>query len=151
MADRVYDDNTAVVAPAFPRKADGVIPFGKLVTKGTAAGDVKVATGASDAILGVAAPNEVIYRKSGNAEYADGDVVTVKALAGGKVYYLYAEGAISEGDKLEAGASGDVKTAVGHTHTYTASPTDATVHNEVIGIALEDIADDNWGKVLIKG
>ena len=149
MADRVYDDNPAVVAPAFTRKADGAIPFGKLVTKGTAAGDVKVATGATDSIMGVAAPNEVVYGKSGNAEYADGDVVTVKALLPGKVYCLYAEGSISEGDKLQAGAAGDVKTATGHTHTYSASPTDPTVANQTIGIALEDIADDNWGKVLV--
>ena len=141
MADRVYDDNPGYVAPSFTRKADGTIGFGKLVEKGTAAGDVKVTAGLTAAVLGVAMPNEVIYSKSGSAQYADGDVVTVSALMPGKIYYLYADGAISEGDFVSASTNGNGDIA-------TISPGAGTSY-QIVGIALDDISDNNWGRILV--
>lgn len=139
MADRIYDDNPAITAPSFTRKSDGAIPFGKLVMLGTAAGDVKVTTGITVAVFGIAIPNEVIYAKSETAEYADNDVVTVGTLMAGKIYYMYAMGAISEGDFVSAAAAGDVSPI---------TPGAGTSY-QVQGIALDDIADDNWGRILV--
>jgi len=139
MAARVYDDNPAVVAAAFTRKADGTIPFGKLVMVGTAAGDVKVTTGADVAVLGVADVDEAIYDKTGNSQYADGDVVAVKALTAGKIYYLYSNGGSSEGDFVSASTNGDVE-------TYT--PASGTNY-EIVGIALDDVSDNAWGRILV--
>lgn len=139
MADRVYDDNPAYVAPSYTRKGDGVIPFGKLVMLGTAAGDVKVTTGITVAVFGIAVPNEVIYAKSGSAQYADNDVVTVGTLLPGKIYYMYANGAISEGDFVSASTAGDVAPI---------TPAAGTSY-QVLGIALDAIADDNWGRILV--
>ena len=139
MAARVYDDNPAVVAAAYTRKADGTIPFGKLVEVGSAAGDVKVTTGAAVSCLGVAAVDEAIYDKTGNSQYADEDAVIVKALTAGKIYYLYASADISEGDFVCCAASGDIA-------VYT--PASGTNY-EIVGIALDAISDDNWGRILV--
>lgn len=139
MADRVYDNNPGFTAPAFTKKADGVVPFGKLVTNGTAAGDVKVTAAITNAVMGVAAPDEVYYEKNAAAQYADGDVVTVSSLTPGKRYYLYANGAISEGDFVSCSTNGDVATI---------TPASGTSY-EVLGIAMADIADNAWGEILV--
>ena len=158
MADRIYDDNPAVIAPTFTRKADDdTIAFGKLVRKGTAAGTVRLATAAgtatTDAVMGYALPNEVTYAKSGNAVYVDTDVVTVMALLPGKIVYMYVDdaGDIAEGAYVEAATSGDIKTTVGHLHGENDSggPTDATVGPKLIGIALEAAANNTWCRVLV--
>lgn len=141
MTLRVYDDNPAVVAPAFTRKAEGDIPFGKLVTKGTAAGSVKVTVADTDAVLGVAAPNAVYYAGDEEAQYDDEEVVTVKSLMSGKIYYLYANNGagIVEGARITCSSDGDCNSiSPGAGNSY-----------KIIGIALEDFADNTWGRVLI--
>lgn len=139
MADRLYDDNPAFVAPSFTRKADSAIGFGKLVEKGTAANDVKLTAGITARVMGIAVPNEVIYSKSGTAEYADGDVVTVSTLMAGKIYYMYSTTGIAEGAFCSAAAAGIVEPL---------TPASGTSY-QVVGIALETIAATSWGKVLV--
>ena len=140
MADKIYDCNPAVVAPTFTRKADGSIPFCYLVMLGTAAGDVKVTTAVSSIVLGYALPNEVIYSKSGNATYVDGDVVTVAALLPGKIYMMYSTTGIAEGAHGSCAAAGIIEPlTVGAGTSF-----------EIIGVALDTIAATSWGRVLVK-
>ena len=139
MADRIYDYNPAYVAPTFTRKADSAIGFGKLVEKGTAANDVKLTSGVTVFVQGIAVPNEMIYEKSGTAEYADNDVVTVAALVPGKIYAMYSTTGIAEGGHCSCAAAGIVEPlTVGSGTSY-----------HVIGIAHTVIAATSWGKVLV--
>ncbi len=139
MADRVYDFTPSFVVPSWPRKADSAIGFGKLVEKGTAANDVKLTAGVTAKVQGIAVPNEVIYEKSGTAEYADGDVVTVGALVPGKIYAMYSTTGIAEGSHCSAAAAGIVEPlTVGSGTSY-----------QVVGVAHTIIASTAWGKVLI--
>ena len=139
MADRVYDFNPAFVVPSFTRKADGAVGFGKLVEKGTAANDVKVTAADTAKVQGIAVPNEVIYAKSGTAEYADNDVVTVAALVPGKIYAMYSTTGVAEGGHVSCAAAGIVEPlTVGSATSY-----------KVVGIAHTIIAATSWGKVLI--
>lgn len=139
MADRVYDFNPSFVVPTFTRKADSAIGFGKLVEKGTAANDVKLTAGITAVVQGIAVPNEVIYQKSGTAEYADNDVVTVAALVPGKIYAMYSTTGIAEGAHCSAAAAGIVEPL---------SPGSGTSY-QVVGCAHTVIAATSWGKVLI--
>ncbi len=139
MADRVYDFNPSFVVPTFTRKADGAIIFGYLVEKGTSANDVKVTAGVTAVVQGIAVPNEVIYQKTGNATYVDGDVVTVAALVPGKIYAMYSTTGIAEGAHCGAAAAGIIEPL---------SPGSGTSY-QVIGCAHTIIASTSWGKVLI--
>ena len=140
MADRVYDDNPAVVASTFTRKADSAVGFGKLVEMGAAAGDAKLTAGITAIVLGIAVPNEMIYAKSGTAEYADNDVMTVAALLPGKIFYMYSTTGIAEGAHCSCAAAGIVEPlTVG-----------AGTSSQVIGVALDTIAATSWGRVLVK-
>ncbi len=139
MADRVYDFNPGFVVPTFTRKADSAIGFGKLVEKGTAANDVKLTSGVTVFVQGITVPNEVIYQKSGTAEYADGDVVTVAALVPGKIYAMYSTTGAAEGAALSCAAAGIVEPlTIGSGTSY-----------HLVGIAHTIIASTAWGKVLI--
>jgi len=140
MADRIYDDNPAVKAPSFTRKADQAIGFGKLVELGAAAGDVKLTAGITALVLGIAVPNEVIYAKSLVAQYADGDMVTVEALMPGKIYYMYSTTGIAEGAHCSAAAAGIVEPLT----------VAAGTSYQIIGIALDTIAGTSWGRILVK-
>ncbi len=139
MADRTYDFNPGFVVPTFTRKADGAVGFGKLVEKGSAANDVKVTAADTAFVQGIAVPNEVIYRKSSTAEYADGDVVTVAALVPGKIYAMYSTTGIAEGAHGSCAAAGIIEPlTVGSATSY-----------KVVGVAHTVIAATSWGKVLI--
>ena len=139
MADRTYDFNPGFVVPTFTRKADGAVGFGKLVEKGSAANDVKVTAADTAFVQGIAVPNEVIYRKSSTAEYADGDVVTVAALVPGKIYAMYSTTGIAEGAHGSCAAAGIIEPlTVGSATSY-----------KVVGVAHTIIAATSWGKVLI--
>ena len=139
MADRVYDYNPGFVVPTFTRKADGAIPFGKLVTKGTAANDVKLTTGITSIVQGIAVPDEKIYAKTGNPEYADNDMCTIAALVPGKIYAMYSTTGIAEGAHGSCAAAGIIEPlTVG----------DGT-SSQVVGVAHTIIASTSWGKVLI--
>jgi hypothetical protein len=139
MAREIYDDNPAVVVAGFTFKADGAIPFGRLVELGTDVGDVKVTAGITAAVVGMAFENEQISQINGSEAYADGDVVTVKALTPGKNYRLTASGAITRGDFVSAAADGKVSTVV---------PGSGTSY-QVIGVAEKDIDDGALGNILI--
>jgi len=137
------------------RRAEATIAFGKLVMKGTASDQVLVATAATDKVLGIAKPDAVIEDTNDAEQYNAADVVQVETLIPGQVYYAYANGAITQDDYIEASTGGDVATATGHTHTentagaYTQNATTAaSVHNRVLGIALEAAADNAWFKFL---
>ena len=139
MADRVYDFTPSFVVPNWTRKADSAIGFGKLVEKGTSANDVKLAAGTTAVVQGIAVPNEVIYQKSGTAEYADGDVVTVGALVPGKIYAMYSTTGVAEGGHVSCAAAGIVEPlTVASATSY-----------KVVGIAHTIIGSTSWGKVLI--
>ena len=91
-------------------------------------------------VLGIAVPNEVIYAKSGNAQYVDGDVVTVAALVPGKIYNMYSTTGVAEGAHGSAAATGIFEPlTVGSGTSY-----------HIVGIALDTIAATSWGRVLVK-
>lgn len=140
MADRLYDGNPAVQGPTFTRKADSAVGFGKLVEMGAAAGDAKLTAGITAIVLGIAVPNEVVYAKSGTAEYADGDVMTVAALMPGKIFYMYSTTGVAEGAHCSCAAAGIVEPLTVGEGTS----------SQVVGIALDTIAATAWGRVLVK-
>lgn len=85
---------------------------------------------------------------------ASGDIISVQLL--GYIFKLKAEGAVTAGDELAAGGTGgegDVSTlAVDTTATLNETTVEAAmaVARAVVGIALEDIADEGTGKVLVR-
>jgi len=139
MAARVYDDNPAFVAPAFTRTADGTIVFGALVEVGASAGEVKETAGETSVAIGVAWTDEAIYDKTGDSQYTDGDAVIVKALLPGKIYYLKASEAISEGDNVHPAADGEIAKHTNGTNDYL-----------IVGTALEDIGSGSYGRILVR-
>ena len=124
------------------RRAEATILFNKLVKKGTAADQVVVNTAATTAILGIAKPDAVVEDANSAEQYVATNVVQVETLIPGQVYYGFAAGAIAINDFVTGAAGGDIADE--------ATPTTRTVNT--IGIALEAISDDTWGKFLcIKG
>ena len=105
---------------------------------------VAIPAAASKKIVGVAL----------QAGSAVGDVIGVKIL--GDIFNLKAEGAVSAGDLVSsaADATGDVSTVtVDTTATVNETTVEAALTQvlSIVGVALQDIADEASGWVLVKG
>lgn len=70
------------------------------------------------------------------------------AIATGGVFLLTATGAISAGDKLIAGANGTVSTLAAAGAAYVQAEANAT--RQIVGVALEAIANGQTGRVLLQ-
>jgi hypothetical protein len=122
------------------KKADGIVLMGALVVKGTASGDVKEATSATEVPYAVALVDERIARENESAgasvfQYADNQQARIMTLCDGQVLNLKAVGSVSENETVIAHSDGSVATGTG---------------NLVVGRALEAITDGSRGQVVIQ-
>lgn len=119
-------DNHLIVGEKYT--ADGAIGAGAVLTRGSSEGQVAEA-GSGDEPLGVADAGNFYDEDGSEQDYEDGDVVRV--ILDGAVK-LEANGSITAGQKLIAGAGGTVE----------AAPTDGSADPQtVVGKALEDGSD----------
>lgn len=123
------------------KQADGTVRMGRLVTKGTAANDVKETTADTDIMIGISDIDEAIAKDNDAYQYADNKPCRVELRGRGNVYMLLAAtgSTIDEGESVKPAASGAIAEAT--------EGSDADY--KIIGIALEQITAGNRGKVLV--
>lgn len=119
------------------KKADGVVPFGRLLVTGSSAEDYIVTSKVSDEPIAVSFVDDRVAVENDAEQYNDNDPMVVEYLIPGQVLNLLANGAITANGKVVPSETGRVELYV------------ATGNKMGINIGQATIADAARGPILI--